>query len=105
MPSAHSLDLLKEQLEGDLETLYKLVVTFGSPVSVSDIRAASGILRRWLGENLLGQLCNQLPAVPSFPTIDNTHAIGLVIADTQVEYFTTGGVKFAGVPVRWERCT
>ncbi|TRV35841.1 MAG: hypothetical protein EWV70_09535 [Microcystis flos-aquae Mf_QC_C_20070823_S20] len=97
--SAHDLDLLKDQLEGDLETLYRLVVTFGPPVSAADIRAASAILRRWLGENLLGQLCNQIQAVPSFPSINNTHAMGLVMADPRVDYFTTGGVKFAGVPV------
>lgn len=90
---------LKEQLEGDFETLYKLIMTFGPPVSASDIRAASAILRRWLTENLFGRLCNQLSVVPSFPTIDNTHALGLVMGEPRVEYFATGGIKFAGVPI------
>ena len=99
MADQFNVESLKALLEADLSTLYRLVNTFGPPVAEGDVRAASAILRRWLCEGLFGRLCNTLNVTPTFPVLDNSDALALVLEHGRVEYFLTAGVKFAGHPV------
>ena len=86
-------------LESDLWTLYKLVYTYGVPVAEGDIRAASAILRRWLCDGLIGQLCNELRVTATFPVLDNDAALTLASENSKIDYFLTAGVKVNGTPL------
>ena len=88
-----------EQLQGDLETLHRLVFTHNTPVRDSDIRASVNILRRWLCDRQLSSLCNKLGVKPSFHVEDNAAQVAAVDADDSITYFLTGGVKFDGRPI------
>lgn len=99
MIAHNDIEKSKALLESDLETLFKLVNTFGTPVREGDVRAASGILRRWLVEDALGKLCRHMSAKPMFPVLDNSNALTLVKNDSRVNYFLTGGVMMTGKPV------
>lgn len=87
------------QLEGDVATLFKLVFTHRKPLAESDVRLASVILRKWLVEGLLGQLCNTMGVKPSFFALDNAAQLAILRDRSTIEYFLTGGVRFNGQPV------
>ena len=80
-------------------TLFKLVFAHNKPIAAGDIRAASGILRRWLCEGEIGRLCRALGANPTFPVLDNSSVIAAISNVPDVRYYLTGGVKFNGSPV------
>lgn len=94
-----SVDDLKEKFEADTQTLFKLINTFGTPLSEGDIRLASTILRRWLCEGAINHLARNLGAVPTFAVLDNADALQAVGSDARVNYFLTGGVMLSGTPV------
>jgi len=94
-----NLTELQALLESDLSTLYGLVNTFGTPLTDGNIRAASGILRRWFGESLIGRLCNDLGLTPTFPVLDNAAALKTAALDPNIDYFLTAGVRLQDAPV------
>ena len=98
--SESQFEQTSELLEGDIRTLFKLVVTHRTPVTEGDIRAASAILRRWLCERIIDRLCHEAGATPTFAVLDNLQIINAVAAEPAVNYFLTGGVRFNGVPIR-----
>jgi len=63
------------QLEDDLRTLVKLVITFRKPLTEADIRLASVILRKWLIDGMLGRLCHSIEARPTFSVLDNAAVV------------------------------
>jgi hypothetical protein len=85
-------------LEGDLQTLFRLIVRHGQPLDEGSIRAASPILRRWLVEGLLGKLGRGLERKPTIPALNNEVVIRALPQDG-VTCFITGGVRFNGKPV------
>jgi hypothetical protein len=87
------------QLEGDLETLFKLVFTYRTPVTEADSRLASVILRKWLVEGLLGRLCNFIDSKPTFFALDNSAVLKEIEQQPSIKYFLTGGVRLNGNPV------
>jgi len=89
----------KEQFEGDVESLMRLIITYRKPVQESDVRVSSVILRKWLVGGLLGQLCRALGAKPTFPVFDNAAVIAAIPHRPQVRFFLTGGVCFDGRPI------
>jgi hypothetical protein len=84
--------------ESDTRSLYDLVFTDG-PVAEGDVRLAAVVLRKWLVDGLLGQLSRSMSAVPTLPAIDNTVCLDELPKQPSVNYFVTGGVKFAGKPI------
>lgn len=87
-----------ELLEGDLHTLFKLIVTHRRPVTESDIRAASGILRRWLLEGTIGKLANKLDVRATFPLNDNSAVFEAIPHAADIRYYLTAGVSLNGHP-------
>lgn len=86
-------------LEGDLSTLFKLVFTHRKAVAEADVRLASVILRKWLVEGLLGQLCHAAKVIPTLLALDNTEALAALPSQESINYFLTGGIRFNGTPV------
>lgn len=86
-------------LKRDLELLFKLIVTHKRPVKEAEVRSASVILRRWLLDDLIGKLCREIEARPTFPTDDNQMMIDAVENEPSIRYFLTGGVVFNGTPI------
>lgn len=84
-------------LESDIGTLFKLIVSHKKPLMEGDIRAASNILRRWICEGLIGQLCNELQVQPTFPVFDNDPIWKSLPSRPSVNYYLTAGVMFDGV--------
>lgn len=93
------VEVALDTLEGDLRTLFKLVVTHNKPVTDGDVRAASAILRRWLSEGQIGRLCHAIGVSPTFPVFDNASIITAIKDAPDVRYYLTGGVRFNGRPV------
>ena len=83
-------------LQGDLESLFKLVFTHGTPITEADVRMASVILRKWLTDGLLPKLCKPHRIKPAFPAIDNAALLSKLTTIPSINYFLTGGVKFDG---------
>jgi hypothetical protein len=100
LDSKEQVDTIYRQLEGDLTTLFKLVFSHRKPITESDARLASAILRKWLIEGLLGRLGHALKAKITVPAIDNSIALAAVSEQPNIRYFLTGGVKFDGVPIK-----
>lgn len=97
-----SQEQLKETyrlLEGDLTTLFKLVFTHRVVVAESDVRLASVILRKWLVDGLLGQLCHAGGWTPTLLALDNSAALAALLNQPSINYYLTAGVRFNGVPV------
>jgi hypothetical protein len=89
------------QLEDDLRTLVKLVITFRKPLTEADVRIASVILRKWLAEGMLGRLCNSIGAKATFSVLDNSQIIeALKDPKHKVLFFLTGGISFNGSFIR-----
>jgi hypothetical protein len=88
------------QLESDLITLSKLVITHRKAVSEGDIRIASVILRKWFIDGLLGRLCNATRTEATIPALDNSASLAVLPNHPAVNYFLTAGIRFNGVPVR-----
>jgi hypothetical protein len=85
-------------LEGDLQTLFRLIVRHRQPLDEGSVRAASPILRRWLVEGLLGKLGRGLERKPAMPALNNEAVIQALPRDG-VTCFITGGVRFNGTPL------
>lgn len=86
-------------LEGDLSTLFKLVFTYRAAVAESEVRLASVILRKWLVEGLLGQLCHAGGWTPTLFALDNSAVLDTLASQASINYFLTGGIRFDGIPV------
>lgn len=99
MDTPEEIAVSRELLESDLETLFKLIVTYRKPVSEGDIRAASAILRRWLCEGMIGKLANKLGVTPTFPVLDNNTIFDALKCAPDVNYYLTGGIRMNGFPV------
>lgn len=87
-------------LQGDLETLFKLVFTFRKAVSEADVRVASVTLRKWLIEGLLAQLCKVRRQKLTFPVLDNDKLLLDIVGEPSINYFLTGGIRFNGQPIQ-----
>ena len=98
MKSEPDDETLKIQLESDLSTLFRLTFTNG-PVAEGDVRIAAVILRKWLCDGLIGQLCHRLGHTPTFPVLDNSSILQALTQQPSISYLLTGGVKFDGQPV------
>ncbi len=92
-------DPRERMLESDLRALERLVVSYGRPPSEGAIRLATVILRRWLLDGLLGQLCNASSAKATFPIADNRPIIHALAKGANVEYYLTAAVRFDGHPL------
>jgi hypothetical protein len=96
--SQAAVDEIYQSLEDDLKSLFKLVFTYRTPLTQSDVRLASVILRKWLTGGLLGNLCHAIGATPTFFTLDNTVSLSRIDNHPSIDFFLTGGVKFNGEP-------
>lgn len=85
-------------LEGDLQTLFRLIVRHRQPLDEGSVRATSPILRRWLVEGLLGKLGRGLEQKPMMPALNND-AVIRSLPQEGVTCFITGGVRFNGMPL------
>jgi hypothetical protein len=94
--SQSELDEIQRMLEADIGSLFKLVFTFRKPGSESDARLASVILRKWLLDGLLSQLCGAAQIVPTFYIVDNSVILDEIKKQPSIDYFLTGGIKFNG---------
>lgn len=96
-----SLDSFLEAMrhyEEDIQSLLELVYPNG-PVKERSIRLASVIVRRWLCDNELRRLTNQIEAPVTFPILDDKHILESVINDPNADYYLSAGLKFKGTPM------
>jgi len=99
MKSSEASAVTSRLLESDLDTLSRLVLTHQGFPSEGDIRAAAGILRRWLCEGLIGRLSNQLGMTPTFPVFDNSEVFEALLSASDINFYLTGGVRMNGIPI------
>ncbi len=92
------LEVLKATLESDISTLFRLTFTMG-PITDGDVRLSSVVLRKWLNGNLLQRLSRLAGLQATFPVLQNDVALHAISDDKSVNYFLTGGIRFAGQPV------
>lgn len=89
----------RELFEGDLDTIFRLIVRQKEPLDVGSIRSVTPILRRWLVEGLLGKLCHGLECKALLPALDNEPVIKALPNAPEISCFVTGGIRFDGNPI------
>jgi hypothetical protein len=85
--------------KSDMRTLFKYIITHEMPPSEGDIRMASVILRKWLVDRQLTQMCNSMEINPTLHGFNNDLALTKLSRRPDIYYFLSGGIKFMGTPV------
>jgi len=89
---------LMNLFEEDVRSLIELTFPNG-PVQYRHVRQASVIVRRWLCDNELRRITDQIQVPVTFPMLNDTSIFEKVRADPDVDYYLSAGVKFDGKPV------
>lgn len=83
---------LKVQFEEDTSTLFQFFVR-KDPLPPSHVRiVASAILRRWLIDNQLSQLAQEIQASLTLPVLNTKPIADAISAGAEVTFFMTGGI-------------
>lgn len=94
----HNLSDAQRHYDEDMQSLLELVYPNG-PVKERNIRLASVIVRRWLCDNELRRLTDHIAEPITFPVLDDEHLLENAIADPNVDYYLSAGLRFGGGPV------
>lgn len=97
MPDAEFLELLN-LFEDDVKSLVELTFPNG-PVQNRHVRQASVIVRRWLCDNELRRITDQVRAPVTFPMLNDTSIFERIKDDPDIDYYLSAGVKFDGKPI------
>lgn len=89
---------LMNLFEEDVKSLIELTFPSG-PVQNRHIRQASVIVRRWLCDNELRLINDQIQVPVTFPMINDTSVFERVRNDPDIDYYLSAGVKFDGKPI------
>ncbi|WP_167766940.1 hypothetical protein [Jannaschia formosa] len=84
--------------EDDLKSLVELTFP-NAPVQNRHVRQASVIVRRWLCDNELRRLTDQLCVPFTFPVRDDTSIFERITNDPNINYYLSAGVRFHGKPI------
>lgn len=91
---------LQLQFEEDTRALFQLLLR-KDPLPPSHVRiVASGIVRRWLIDNQITHLAQEIKASLTFPTLDTKVIEEAISGGADVTFFMTGGIYMDGVPMR-----
>ncbi len=89
---------LTNLFEDDVRSLIELTFPNG-PVQNRHIRQASVIVRRWLCDNELRRITNQIRVPVTFPMLNDTSLFERAIDDPDIDYYLSAGVRFDGTPI------
>lgn len=85
--------------EEDVRSLVELTFPNG-PVQYRHVRQASVIVRRWLCDNELRRITDEIQVPVTFPMLNDTSIFERIKDDPDIDYYLSAGVKFDGIPVR-----
>lgn len=97
MPDAKFLELVN-LFEDDVKSLVELTFPNG-PVQNRHVRQASVIVRRWLCDNELRRITDQVRVPVTFPMLNDTNIFKRIEDDVDIDYYLSAGVRFDGKPV------
>lgn len=97
MPDDEFLELLN-LFEDDVKSLVELTFPNG-PVQNRHVRQASVIVRRWLCDNELRRITDQLRVPVTFPMRNDLRIFERIEDDSDIDYYLSAGVKFDGKPI------
>lgn len=89
---------LMNLLEEDVRSLIEPTFPNG-PVQNRHVRQASVTVRRWLCDNELRRITDQIQVPVTFPMLNDTSIFERVRGDPDVDYYLSAGVKFDGKPI------
>lgn len=91
---------LVDQLYEDLEGLTNLLIS-KEPLPPSNVRiVASSIIRKWLVDGLINKLSALNGATFSFASHDTTEIVKTINDNSNITFFTTGGIFLGGHPIK-----
>ncbi len=94
---AEFLKLMK-LFDEDVRSLIELTYPNG-PVQYRHVRQASVIVRRWLCDNELRRITDQIQVPVTFPMLKDTSIFEKIRDDPDIDYYLSAGVKFDGKPI------
>ncbi len=97
MQDAEFLELL-QFFEDDVRSLIELTFPSG-PVQNRHVRQASVIVRRWLCDNELRRITDQVRVPVTFPVLNDIRIFEGIEGDPDINYYLSAGIKFDGKPV------
>ena len=97
MPDSEFLELLN-LFEDDVKSLVELTFPNG-PVQNRHVRQASVIVRRWLCDNELRRITDQVSVPVTFPMLNDKSIFDRIEKDADIDYYLSAGVKFDGKPI------
>ncbi|NIY98552.1 MAG: hypothetical protein HWE39_09375 [Oceanospirillaceae bacterium] len=97
MPDGEFHELLN-LFEDDVKSLVELTFPKG-PVQNRHVRQASVIVRRWLCDNELRRITDQVSVPVTFPMLNDKSIFDRIENDADIDYYLSAGVRFDGKPI------